>query len=121
MICKYKNRECKFTGQITVVSYRELGEKEGFHVFPVCYNDAIGRDYKSCNLKKKIMANGNNSSSGGGIGFVGLLTIAFTVLKLTGVIGWSWWWVISPIWISAIVVLLILLLVVLWGRIRFKF
>lgn len=40
----------------------------------------------------------NNSSSG--IGFVGLLTIAFIVLKLTGVIAWSWWWVISPVWIS---------------------
>lgn len=35
-----------------------------------------------------------------GIGFGGLLTIAFVVLKLTGVIQWSWIWVISPIWIS---------------------
>lgn len=30
-----------------------------------------------------------------------LLTIVFIVLQLTGVIGWSWWWVLSPIWISA--------------------
>ena len=47
------------------------------------------------------MAN-NNSSSGasGGIGFVGLLTIVFIVLKLTGYIDWSWLWVLSPIWIS---------------------
>ena len=37
---------------------------------------------------------------GGGIGFVGLLTVAFVVLKLTGVIAWSWLWVLSPIWIS---------------------
>jgi hypothetical protein len=36
----------------------------------------------------------------GGIGFVGLLTIAFVVLKLTGVIAWSWWWVLSPLWIG---------------------
>lgn len=35
----------------------------------------------------------------GGIGFLGLLTIAFIVLKLTGVIAWSWWWVLAPIWI----------------------
>lgn len=39
-------------------------------------------------------------SSNGGIGFVGLLTIAFIVLKLTNVIKWSWLWVLSPLWIS---------------------
>lgn len=38
----------------------------------------------------------------GGIGFVGLLTIAFIVLKLTKVIEWSWIWVVSPLWITAI-------------------
>lgn len=39
------------------------------------------------------------SSSSGGIGFCGLLTVAFIVLKLTEVIAWSWWWILSPIWI----------------------
>lgn len=34
------------------------------------------------------------------IGFLGLLTIVFIVLKLTGVISWSWVWVLSPLWIS---------------------
>jgi Transmembrane Fragile-X-F protein len=29
------------------------------------------------------------------------------VLKLTGVITWSWWWVLSPIWISAAVLVLL--------------
>ncbi len=48
-------------------------------------------------------------TNGGGIGFLGLLTIAFLVLKLTGVIGWSWWWIFAPIW--APVVLLIVLLI----------
>ena len=37
--------------------------------------------------------------AGAGIGFLGLLCIAFIVLKLTGVIDWSWWWVMAPIWI----------------------
>lgn len=32
------------------------------------------------------------------IGFPGLLALVFIVLKLTGVIAWSWWWVLSPIW-----------------------
>lgn len=51
------------------------------------------------------MSNETSSSSGGGIGFVGLLTILFIGLKLTGYIDWSWWWVLSPIWITAVVVI----------------
>lgn len=46
-----------------------------------------------------------------GIGFCGLLAIAFIVLKLIGVIKWSWWWVLSPIWIPTIIVCLILLFI----------
>lgn len=37
------------------------------------------------------------------------LTIVFVVLKLTGVISWSWLWVLSPLWISAILIGLALL------------
>ena len=35
--------------------------------------------------------------------FVSLLTVAFIVLKLTGVINWSWWWVLSPLWIGLLI------------------
>lgn len=52
-----------------------------------------------------------SEGSSGGIGFVGLLTIAFVVLKLTGFIAWSWWWVLSPIWITALVVVGICVLI----------
>lgn len=45
-----------------------------------------------------------NNNSSGGIGFAGLLTIVFIVLKLLGKIDWSWWWVLSPIWISILIV-----------------
>jgi len=48
------------------------------------------------------------SSSSGGIGFTGLLTIVFITLKLTHVIEWSWVWVLSPIWITALTVLTLL-------------
>lgn len=41
----------------------------------------------------------NNNKRNGGIGFCGLLTIAFIVLKLCGVIAWSWVWVLAPLWI----------------------
>lgn len=32
------------------------------------------------------------------VGFLDLLAIAFIVLKLTGTITWSWWWVLAPVW-----------------------
>ena len=38
----------------------------------------------------------------GDIGFTGVLTIVFIVLKLCKVINWSWIWVLSPIWISVV-------------------
>lgn len=46
------------------------------------------------------MSNSSNNSSCLG-GPVGLLTLLFVALKLTNYIDWSWWWVLSPLWISA--------------------
>jgi hypothetical protein len=53
------------------------------------------------------------NSSSGGIGFTGLLTVAFVVLKLCGVIAWSWWWVLSPIWITILLIIAIVVLAVI--------
>lgn len=50
----------------------------------------------------------SSSSSGGGIGFCGLLTILFIALKLTGVIEWSWLGVLAPVWIPAVIFFLVL-------------
>ena len=47
----------------------------------------------------------SNNSTGGGIGFCGLLSIVFIILKLTHYIDWSWWWVLSPLWIPLAVML----------------
>ena len=44
------------------------------------------------------MSEKSSSSSSGGIGVFGLLGVAFVVLKLTGYIDWSWWWVTAPFW-----------------------
>ena len=52
------------------------------------------------------------SSSSSGVGFGGLLAVAFIVLKLTGFIDWSWWWVLAPLWIGLVVVLIILAIVI---------
>jgi hypothetical protein len=40
-----------------------------------------------------------NESRSNGIGIGMILFIVFLVLKLTGTIDWSWWWVTSPLWI----------------------
>lgn len=57
------------------------------------------------------MSSNSSSNSSGGIGFVGLLTILFIALKLTHVIDWSWWWVLSPLWISAAFAAVVLLII----------
>ena len=55
-----------------------------------------------------------SNSSGGGIGFVGLLTVVFITLKLTNTISWSWWWVLSPIWIVATIIITMAGMFLIW-------
>lgn len=61
--------------------------------------------YGSCENKiygkksKKGMRFMSSKGQSGGIGFFGLLTIVFIVLKLTKIISWSWWLVLSPLWL----------------------
>ena len=58
------------------------------------------------------------SGSNGGIGFTGLLTIVFIVLKLCGVIDWSWIWVLSPIWIVIVLIIVIAFIVLVVEEMR---
>lgn len=44
----------------------------------------------------------------GGISFFGALTVLFIGLKLSGIIHWSWCWVLSPIWMPCAVILTVL-------------
>jgi len=64
------------------------------------------------------MSNNTSSSSSGGIGFTGLLTIVFIVLKLTGYIDWSWWWVLSPLWVGLALLALVFLILALFTLIK---
>lgn len=45
-----------------------------------------------------------------GITFVCLSLIVFIVLKLTGYIDWSWWWVSLPLWIPFSVFLIVIII-----------
>ena len=58
----------------------------------------------------------HNTTVNGGVGFTGLLTIVFIVLKLLGFITWSWVWVLSPIWIEAIIVVLLLVVLIILDK-----
>ena len=58
-----------------------------------------------------MKSNNNSSTTSGGIGFCGLLAIAFIVLKLLGIISWSWVWVLSPLWISLVLAVLVAVIV----------
>jgi len=46
-------------------------------------------------------------------GGVSLLTVLFIGLKLTGHIDWSWWWVLSPIWITTAIIVLALIVCII--------
>lgn len=61
------------------------------------------------------MSERNNNTSGGN-GFFGLLTIVFIVLKLTKVINWSWWWVLSPIWIWIILFIILFIIILIMQK-----
>ena len=45
-----------------------------------------------------------------GVTFADVLLVVFIVLKLCGVIDWSWWWVLSPLWISVVIVGMVVIL-----------
>lgn len=63
------------------------------------------------------MSNGS-SSAGGGVSFIGLLTLLFVAFKLLGVVTWPWWAVLLPLWAPFAVVAVVFLGVVLVAVIK---
>lgn len=58
----------------------------------------------------------NDKQASYGTSFASLLTIVFIILKLCGVIAWSWWWVLSPLWITAVIdALLVMIALMAYG------
>ena len=45
-----------------------------------------------------------------GMSVASVLLVVFVVLKLTNLINWSWWWVLSPFWIPLVLVMTIVIL-----------
>lgn len=65
------------------------------------------------------MSNNKVVQQPGGIGFCGLLAIVFITLKLTKVIDWSWFWVLSSLWIP-LAVFISLVVILALGAAVFK-
>lgn len=59
------------------------------------------------------MANNNSTN---GIGMPAILFLIFLVLKLTGYIDWSWWWVTAPMWAGLLILLIVLVIVFIAKR-----
>ena len=64
-------------------------------------------------IKQSQFKTMSSSSSSSGIGFSGALTVLFVGLKLTGQITWPWLWVLSPLWISALIAIAILTIILI--------
>lgn len=60
--------------------------------------------------------NSNRNSSSSGIGICGVLTIVFVVLKLIGVINWSWLWVLCPLWINLLLTIIVAVIIVIINK-----
>lgn len=54
------------------------------------------------------MSKSKKEAASGGFGLGTVLFIVFLVLKLTGNIDWSWWWVTAPLWIPLLIAVLLL-------------
>ena len=53
--------------------------------------------------------------------FLFRLTVVFVVLKLFGAITWSWWWIISPLWIPVVITILFIVIGFLFGAFNVVF
>lgn len=47
------------------------------------------------------------------LGFLDVLTLIFITLKLTDVINWSWWAVLSPIWIQLVLIIITVIILLI--------
>lgn len=65
------------------------------------------------NKERRNNVSESKTVKSGGIGFCGLLAIVFITLKLAGigsVANWSWWWVLSPLWLPFAIVIFVAIL-----------
>lgn len=52
----------------------------------------------------------NNNSTSNHLTFEEVLALILITLKLTGIINWSWWWVLSPLWIGLVIFIVLVII-----------
>lgn len=62
------------------------------------------------------MKDSKSGGTSGGVGFTGLLQVAFIVLKLCKIINWAWVWVLAPTWITTIAIVIVLIVFIFRDR-----
>lgn len=62
----------------------------------------------------------NNKSTSSGIGLLDVLAVVFIVLKLIGVIEWSWVWVLAPIWVQLVILVIVVVVIAIKDPWLFK-
>jgi len=53
----------------------------------------------------------------GGMSFLSVILIIFIILKITNLISWSWWWVLSPLWIGFALASVVVIYLTIWYKI----
>jgi hypothetical protein len=64
------------------------------------------------NIREDHVRKESSTTYAGGTSIIGLLGIAFVVLKLCGVINWSWWWVTAPFWLAPTIIIVLMVTVI---------
>lgn len=59
-----------------------------------------------------------STAAKGGVNFLEVLLIVFIVLKLCHVINWSWWWVLSPLWIPFVLAIICIIVYIIIDAIQ---
>ena len=63
-----------------------------------------------------IGSSNDNNDKSKGIGIITIIQIVLIILKLCGLIDWSWKWVLAPLWIGLILALILFILAILFFK-----
>lgn len=57
-----------------------------------------------------------NVNNATGIGILDVILVIFIVLKLIGIITWSWWIILIPLWIELILVIVTIIIIAIMTK-----
>lgn len=106
----HDNRETDFRAIVVVLDYLNA-----YMDRPGCCHGSVYRGGCDGGVPEGLEKYMSVNNQTGGMGCLSVLLIVFVVLKLAGLIAWSWWWVLAPFWIPLLVALIGLGLFAAWA------